>query len=109
MRVISGISAPHLNAPGYRIGVLDFWISLSSNVKVYHVVESQSDVTELMPLPCVCRAWARCNRVKVPCFMNPKSIIELDYGNCKIVRFCGKEADGKDVSRFADDGQEETK
>ena len=30
--------------------------------------------------------------------MNSKSIIELDYGNCKIVRFCGKEAYVKDVS-----------
>jgi hypothetical protein len=30
--------------------------------------------------------------------MNSKSIIELDYGNCKIVRVCGKEAYVKDVS-----------
>ena len=30
--------------------------------------------------------------------MNSNTIIELDYGNCKTARFCGKEAYVKDVS-----------
>ena len=30
--------------------------------------------------------------------MNSKSIVELDYGNCEIARFRGKEAYVKDVS-----------
>ena len=50
------------------------------------------------PSPCVCPAWARCNRVKVPCIMNSIKQRILDYGNCGIARFRGKEAYVKDMS-----------
>jgi len=46
----------------------------------------------------VCPAWARCNRVKVPCIMNLYKIQILAYGNCDSVRDGGKEAYGKDMS-----------
>ena len=46
----------------------------------------------------VCPAWARCNRVKVPCIMNLRKEQILDYGNCDFVRNRGKEAYVKDAS-----------
>ena len=48
--------------------------------------------------PCVCPAWARCNGVKVPCFMNSNKERKPDQGNCGVVRLRGKEAYVKDVS-----------
>jgi hypothetical protein len=48
--------------------------------------------------PGVCPAWARCNRVKVPCIMNQITKQILAYGNCEIVRFRGKAAYDKDMS-----------
>ena len=68
----------------------------SHNVERSHGGEQSEP--ELTTATCVCPAWARCNRVKVPRIMNLDKIQILAYGNCGIMRFRGKEAYGKDMS-----------
>ena len=67
-------------------------------VIVYGFSEVWGRLTGLSIPPCVCPAWARCDGVKVPCFMNSNKERKLDYGNCEVVRLRGKEAYVKDVS-----------
>jgi hypothetical protein len=62
-----------------------------ANVKVSHECEAAAEHS-LTPPDCVCPAWARCNGVKVPCFMNSSKERKLDQGNCEVVRPRGKEA-----------------
>jgi len=45
----------------------------------------EAAASELIAPTCVCPAWARCNRVKVPCIMNLSKEQILDYGNCDFV------------------------
>jgi hypothetical protein len=65
---------------------------------MHNVKDTRGAIAALSALPCVCPAWARCNRVKVPCIMNQRKEQILVYGNCGTVRSCGKAAYGKDVS-----------
>ena len=47
-------------------------------------MERGASLSELSAPPCVCPAWARCDGVKVPCFMNSNKERKLDYGNCGV-------------------------